>query len=176
MRVPRHPAVGLASSVVAVVDVASLVIERLAEGVLELTTGNADISADGDANFTGPIELRSNDRSLSADTAHFDRDKTTFTVDGEVRYTDALNKISGSSARYVTETGEFYFADTEFELRNAPASGSAKSIHISADQTLELHRTRYTSCPAGNNDWELKEKDIEIDSAKGMGTSRGATL
>jgi LPS-assembly protein len=150
--------------------------EGLAEGVLELTTGNADISADGDANFTGPIELRSSDRSLTADTAHFDRDKTTFSVDGEVIYTDAENKISGNAARYITETGEFYFADAEFELQNAPARGSAKSIEISADQKLELHRTRYTSCPAGNNDWELKAKDIEIDSEKGMGTARGATL
>ncbi len=148
----------------------------LAEGVLELTTGNADITADGDATFTGPIELRSNDRSLVADGASFDRKKNTFTVDGGVEYKDPENTVRGQAARYVTRTGEFFFREAEFELWSGPARGSANAIQITESGVLKLRRTRYTSCPSGNDDWTLKAKNIEIDTEKGIGTARGASL
>ncbi|MEC9375300.1 MAG: LPS assembly protein LptD [Pseudomonadota bacterium] len=148
----------------------------LAEGSLELTSGNADITSEGSANLEGPIELRSNGRFLSAEKAYFDRAKGIFTADGRIQYQDKDNKISGNFARYVAKTEEFYFLDTEFELGDTPARGSANNIEIDSRNIFKLHRARYTSCPAGNNDWELKAKDIEINSNKGIGTASGASL
>ena len=148
----------------------------LATGVLELTTGNADITASGDATFAGPIELRGRDRSLSADSASFDREKNTFTVDGSVKYRGTNNKFSGSAARYVTTTGEFFFRGAQFELQETPARGSANFIQITEDDVFKLRRARYTSCPEGRNDWMLKAKSIEIDPNTATGTARGARL
>jgi LPS-assembly protein len=150
--------------------------QDLTNGVLELTTGNANITADGNANFTGPIEIRSADRKLSADRAAFDREKNVFTVDGGVEYQDPQNTVRGQSARYVASTGEFYFADAEFELSGAPARGSANSIQITDEGIFKLRRANYTSCPNGHNDWTIKAKSIEIDPGKGMGTARGARI
>ena len=143
---------------------------------IELTSGDADIQADGSATFSGPIELRSPTRLLKAGSASYDSEKGMVKAEGEVEYEDPVNRISGESVEYSTTTGQFRFSDAEFELRDIPARGAAKRVNLLEPGVLKLERVRITSCPEDNNDWLLRAKRLELDKNTGMGTARGASL
>jgi len=146
------------------------------DDLVELTTGNADIQPGGDAQFEGPVEIRTQGRLLTADRAEYDSDTGTFTADGAIRFQDQQGFVTGSDATFATTTGRFNFAGAEFELHSSLARGSADAISVLEEGVLELEAVRYTSCPPGNEDWLLKARDIELDTNKGMGTARGASL
>jgi len=112
---------------------------------IELTSGDADIQANGSAIFSGPIELRSDSRSLKADSAVYDSEQEVVQAKGDVEYEDPLNSINGDSVEYNTATGQFKFSDAEFELRDIPVRGSAKRVEIVEPGVLELTRVRLTS-------------------------------
>jgi LPS-assembly protein len=149
---------------------------NLAEDVIELTADNADIQTDGDALFSGPIELRGRGRLLKSGQAQYDAEKGLFEATNGIEYRDANNIVSGTEARYDTRSGEFKFTDAEFELRNTPSRGTAEQILLAKSGVLELQSVTYTSCPPGRDDWVLKAREVKLDADKGMGTARGATL
>jgi LPS-assembly protein len=144
--------------------------------VVEMTSGDASISGTGDAKFTGPIELRSGNRTLTAGNASFESATSNFTVTDNVRFQDPESRVSGDSASYNTVTGQFVFKEAEFELQGVPARGTASEININRSGTLVLKKVSYTTCAVGNNAWMLRAGEIEIDQAKGVGTARHARL
>jgi LPS-assembly protein len=143
---------------------------------IEMTTGDADIEADGDATFKGPVTMRSRDLLLQAAQASYDAESATFLADGGVEFRSADSTVSGESVSYNTREGLFNFKAGSFVIPQTPARGSADAVEISRDGYLQLDNVRYTSCPEGNNDWLLKARSIHIDANKGMGTARNATL
>ena len=153
-----------------------LISEDLQTDAIEMTTGDADIASDGSARFKGPVTMRSRDISLTANSAAYDSESATFTAEGGIKFQDSANKLSGASVSYDTRNELFTFTDGEFELSQTPARGSAERLEVSKAGFLRLDNVVYTSCPAGNNDWILKAKSIEIDANEGVGTARGASL
>ena len=153
-----------------------LVPEELQTDAIEMTTGDADIASDGSARFKGPVTMRSRDISLTANSAAYDSESATFTAEGGIEFQDSANKLSGESVSYDTRNGLFTFTDGKFELSQTPARGSAERLEVSRTGFLRLDKVVYTSCPAGNNDWILKAKSIEIDGNEGVGTARGASV
>ncbi|MGI9291285.1 MAG: LPS-assembly protein LptD [Gammaproteobacteria bacterium] len=143
---------------------------------IELTSGDADIQADGSATFSGPIELRSETRLLKAGSAVYDREEGRVSAKGNVEYEDPLSKIKGESVEYNTTTGQFNFSDAEFEFRDIPARGSATRLNLIEAGVLELKRARITSCPEGRDDWMLRAKRLELNKNTGMGTAKGMSL
>lgn len=148
----------------------------LAADIVELTTGDADIKPGGTAEFGGPIQIRTREQLLGADTARYDSAAGTFAAEGNIRFQDAQSVVSGSAARYDTRSGRFDFTDAEFELYASPARGGADRITVLREGVLELEDVSYTSCPPGNSDWVLNAREIELDNEAGMGTARNATL
>ena len=143
---------------------------------IEMTTGGADILADGDASFAGPITMRSRDLLLEAKKATYDAQTATFIADGGVEFRNADSKVTGESASYATNEGIFTFKQGTFSFPQTPARGAADTLEISRDGYLQLDDVRYTSCPEGNNDWLLSARSINIDADAGKGTAKGATL
>ena len=141
-----------------------------------LSTGSADIERDGMANFGGPIEIRNRARSLQADSASYDSVSGRFSASGNIEYQDAQNRVSGGTAAFDTGSRLFSFSGAEFELSQTPARGSAREILFQENGKATLTSVRYTSCPPGNEDWMLRADKIELDTERGMGTARGASI
>ena len=153
-----------------------LTSEDLQGDAIEMTTGDADIEEDGNARFRGPVTMRSRDLLLQAGTASYDRSTDTFSASGGIEFRDGNSRIKADDVSYDRPKGTFRFSSGTFELPDTPARGSADAIEVSKDGYLELQNVRYTSCPAGNDDWLLKARSIEINANNGMGTARNATL
>lgn len=150
--------------------------DELQDDVVELTTGGADIEADGNAGFRGPVTMRSRDLLLQAGSASYDRKTETFSATGGIEFRDTRNSVKADEASFDSLNNIFLFSNSTFELADTPARGSAESIKLVGNNFLQLENVRYTSCPEGNDDWLLDARSIEIDGETGMGTARNATL
>jgi LPS-assembly protein len=149
----------------------------LTAGELEIFSGKAEFKLDGDARFSDQITLRRGDRVLRAKNAKYDSKSGVFEVEGDVEYRDSDARVRGSDARFDSVKSELRFNAANFEIWSVPARGSAKDIKIDKEKgKIRLREATYTSCPVGNNDWQLRAKTIRIDQDAGIGTARGAKL
>ena len=94
------------------------------------------------------------------------------------------NQQIGGTTSYSTDA----MADptTLSTLANMPAESSAspavsaradaKSVLFEGQNTKRLKSARYTTCEAGNNDWYMKAKDLEINDFTESGVARNAYI
>ena len=148
----------------------------IGDGELEIFSGKAEFKLDGDARFSDDIALRSGDRILRADGAHFDSKTRIFSVDGNVEFRDPESRVQADRAEFNQNTEEVVFDAAEFQLWGVPARGAAESIKIEGAGKLRLKKVSYTSCPEGKDDWMLRASKIHIDQNTGIGTARHARL
>lgn len=148
----------------------------MADEELEVFSGKAEFKLDGDAKFSDQIFLRSGNRVLRADGASYDSKASIFAVEGDVEFRDPQTRVSATKARLDRINSVLSFESAEFEVWTVPARGSAKDVKVEQEGKFQLREATYTSCPRGNNDWQLSAKKIRINQNTGIGTAKGARL
>jgi len=143
---------------------------------VKITAGQVDLSGEEGVEFFDQVEFRYGDRSISAESATYDRVEQTIEVRGTVLYTDSDVTVYGEEAEVDTENEEIRFTGAGFDIPQRPARGSAETIRIRSDQTIALSTVIFTTCPADRTDWELMAAEVELDVEKGFGTARGVKV
>ena len=133
------------------------------------------MTREGDAKLTGGVTIVQGEREVSADAATYDASEQRFEVEGAVEYRSPDLRLKGGSGSW-NALGTGQFTSAEFELPQRPARGSADSLEMSGDGTLRLSEVRFTTCPAGNTDWELRASEIEIDQKTQQGKGRNVRV
>jgi len=126
--------------------------------------------------MSGGVLVRRGDRLAGADSADYNPDTQSLTLQGDVRYLDPGTEIVSQSAEFAYETGRIRFENAEFLLGDNNSRGAATILQISQAGTLDLNNVSYTTCPPDSNDWLIQAGDINIDTAKGVGTARNVKL
>jgi LPS-assembly protein len=144
---------------------------------VHLTSAGADlpVTEGGRATLQGPVEIRQRDRTLTAREATYDTGTQAIDASGNVEYRDSKVKVSGDSATWRPDGGGS-FGNADFELPQRQARGHAGRIAVAADGRLELDHVDYTACPAGQRDWVLHARQIDIDQKAQEGDGRGVRL
>ncbi|HEY5624321.1 MAG TPA: LPS assembly protein LptD [Gammaproteobacteria bacterium] len=143
---------------------------------IEIVAGEVDLSNAEGVEFLNQVEFRYGDRSISADSAIYDREDGSISVRGTVSYSDPDVTVYGEDAEVDTENEEILFTGAGFDIPARPARGSAQEISIRSDQTIAFSTVNFTTCPQGQTDWELMAGDIELDIDEGFGTARDVKL
>lgn len=143
---------------------------------VKITAGQVDLSGEEGVEFFDQVEFRYGDRSISAESATYDRVAQMIEVRGTVLYTDSDVTVYGEEAEVDTENEEIRFTGAGFDIPQRPARGSAETIRIRSDQTIALSTVIFTTCPADRTDWELMAAEVELDVEKGFGTARGVKV
>jgi LPS-assembly protein len=139
---------------------------------IEITAGEVDLSGEDGVDFFGEVQFRYGERSISAESATYDRESRRVRVSGTVSYQDPDLTVYGEDAEVDTENEEITFVGAGFDIPQRPARGSAEAIRIRSDQTMSLTGVQFTTCPAEQTDWELMASDIDLDIDAGFGTAR----
>ena len=142
---------------------------------IHVESDGATVSRSGDASLLGNVRVKQGDRTLTAETATYEAGSRSFKVEGDVEYTDPELRVRGATGTWSGTRGG-RFEDTEFELPTRPARGKARLLGVTPEGDLELERVRFTTCPAGNDDWMLKADSIEIDRSEEQGAAREVRL
>jgi len=148
----------------------------LPDDIVELTTDNANIQTGGNAEFDGPVEIRSRGNLIKAGSARYDAETGVFRAANGVEFSDTDSRFSSDTARYDTINGRLDLSGADFLIGRTPARGSARNVSVSSTGVVRLDKVSYTSCPPGNNSWMLQADSIKLDQQSGIGTAKRASL
>lgn len=137
--------------------------------------GGAEVSRQGDAKLTGGVTIVQGDRQVTAESATYDAAARRFEVEGDVEFRSPELRLKGASGSW-NALGTGMFTGAEFELPQRPARGSAAELEMTREGVLKLGDVRFTTCPAGSTDWELRASAIEIDQRTQQGRGRDVRI
>jgi len=145
------------------------------ETPVQVKSNRSEVTREGDAKLSGGVTILQGEREVSADAATYDASERRFTVEGDVEYRSPDLRLKGGSGSW-NALGTGQFTGAEFELPQRPARGSAESLEMDDAGKLRLSEVRFTTCPAGNTDWELRASEIEIDQKTQQGKGRNVRV
>lgn len=131
----------------------------------------------GASEFTGAVRLRRDGQRLSADTLRYDRATDRAEAHGAVRLETPQGDV------FTTDTLHLQLAERigasgagEYVLGRVNARGDAARIEFAGPDRTILEQARYTTCPAGQDDWFLELERLELDTDTDIGTARHARV
>ncbi len=134
-----------------------------------------EATVNGEITLSGNVQATQGERSVSADTLRYNQITREIHASGTVQYDDSTLQVSGTDAQ-MSSTGSAQVGKASFLLKSSAGRGTAENIQLSPDGRLALDAVRYTSCPPGSTDWELKLSGLDINQQAGTGTGRNVRL
>ncbi|WP_435686070.1 LPS-assembly protein LptD [Sedimenticola selenatireducens] len=126
--------------------------------------------------FFGNVQIEQGNDRLEADHATYLKGANTLDADGNVYLEQPGLRVTGSTMHYNLESKQGTATQTEFRLTDPVARGTASTAELlNADQS-RYDDVRYTTCPPGNNGWQVEAKELEIDQSTGVGVAHNAKL
>jgi LPS-assembly protein len=142
---------------------------------VQVTSGGAELTREGDAKLTDGVVVRQGDRELSAQSATYDASEQSFKVEGDVEFRSPDLRLKGVTGTWGMR-GAGHFTGAEFELPAQPARGEAADLEVTAQGALSLREVSFTTCPTGNDDWFLRASSINIDQRTQLGKGRNVRV
>jgi LPS-assembly protein len=126
-------------------------------------------------NYQGNVALVRGDQFLGADNLKYDQEKDTYVADGHVRYQDAGLRVIADSARGDQTADSHQIDNVRYQLVSRRGNGGADRINLKGPEGELLHST-YSTCDPEDRRWELRSRRIDVNTDKGWGVARGATI
>lgn len=145
-------------------------------------TGNIDFNAqhaewDADqthARLSGDVDVRLGDRDMQADRVDYDRDTGAISASGHIHFSDPTVQLQGTTGNY-SDAGS-QFNNAQFQFLQHAGRGSAEQISMTPNNVVTLRRVTYTSCPPPRADWDIRARELKLDSNADRGVARGAVV
>lgn len=135
----------------------------------------------------GHVQFQETQRIVTAETAYIYRDAKTQKVNkvillNNVRFKEPDKLLVANKVTFNPEdkSGEIenvlYRIETNRGTNILPAWGRAAFIQRFSNNDLLFKKATYTTCAPEDNAWEIRAKEIALDSQKGVGVARHAVL
>ncbi|MHB8535007.1 MAG: LPS-assembly protein LptD [Sulfuricaulis sp.] len=133
--------------------------------------------AGGISEFTGNVEVREGNKTLTADRLRYDETTRESQASGNVSLTDATGtRFENQEIRLNLDSRIGAAGPGRFHLPNDSARGDAQRIDFEGPYLTRFTRARYTTCPPGQDSWFLNIRELELDTRHDIGTAHHATL
>ncbi len=134
-----------------------------------------EATINGEITLTGNVQATQGERSVSADTVHYNQSTQEILARGTVQYSDSTLQVGGTDAN-MSSNGSAQVSKASFLLKASAGRGTADNIELSPDGRVALDGVTYTTCPPGSTDWQLKLSDLDINQQTSTGTGRNVRL
>jgi LPS-assembly protein len=131
-------------------------------------------TADGQTELNGNVDVHMGQREIQADQLIYDRNNNSLNVSGQVRFRDPTVLLQGDTGRYTDDGAMFNHA--QFQLLQQTGHGSADQISMTPDDLITMHNVVYTSCQQQHATWQIRARELRLDTQAGEGVGRGAIL
>ncbi len=138
-------------------------VRSLSENVIELR-GDAEVVRDGERISADYLRYHRADNYVEAPAG------ATVTQPGDARFTTAEARLDLD-----TRVGEAGAGSYSLAGRGGGRGDVGRVEFLDRDRT-RLHDARYTTCPAGREDWFLRARRLDLDTAADVGVARHVTL
>jgi len=155
----------------------NLIAEETDDERVHVHADRVEAKVDESARFSGNVELRRGGLHLFADETTYNQAENTLNARGHIH----LRKDSGETIvapllDYELDTERGSAADAQFAFAGNAARGTAGRIYLEGRDVLKLESVRYTTCPAGQDDWFLRASELTLDKASETGTAWNASI
>jgi LPS-assembly protein len=148
--------------------------KNLKDAPISLESDDATLVGDS-ATLKGKVDVKQGDREVHADQVEYNRITGDIKSQGGVDYTDPLLHVTGEGGDYSPDGGA-EFKSAQFELRQRSARGSADSLQLTPSGVIDLQGVKFTTCPQPDAAWQLRAKDISLDTKNRVGTGHDAEI
>lgn len=126
--------------------------------------------------FNGNVVLQRADQKLSTEALSYNPASGQLILPGAMEYQDSSISFKAASASYnlASETGQFN--KLEYLIAGALGRGSAMTASLLGRDQTQLRQVDFTTCPEGNDDWQIEAQQITLDQRTGRGTAKKAKL
>lgn len=131
---------------------------------------------DDQVEATGNATLRQKGQSIRADRLLYQQRTQELDAQGSVVLELDGNTMSGPHLLYNLDNSSGKMEQPQFYLEENDARGSAEVLHIQDSQHVSLDNATYTTCPAGNQDWQMKMGLLELDRDRQIGVAHHASV
>src|ERR1700730_13184805 len=125
---------------------------------------------------SGKVELRTRRQTVLADWLHYELATEEVWAKGNVLMRRGADWISGPEAKFKRGDETGFFHQPEFHIGDNASRGDAKELLFVGENRYELKDFRYTTCVAGNDDWYLTSREVDLDRSRLVGTARNASI
>ncbi len=159
-------------------------------GTTTVEAQRLEIHLDKKMSAIGDAELHRAGNAIFGDRIDYDMLNEELHVTGNTRVEQGGNTITGPELRMKLEQREGEMREAVFTLHRSPkvsgtadkpgpsgaSRGYATLLTFDGPDKETLHEARYTTCPAGQDDWFLRAKELELDHYTETGTATHASV
>ena len=142
---------------------------------IHIDSDDAVLNIDLDAVLKGHVTVRQDERSLEADEVTYDYITDRLNVKGRVNFLDPRLRVRSDSGSYGTVDGGT-FNQANFDIPERNGRGFAKNLDFHPDGRVDLTQVRYTTCPVGKEDWQLRAHSLNLDKTAQVGVARDVVM
>src|SRR4029077_8826815 len=146
-----------------------------AAGPVEITSDSATVGVGGKGTLHGNVGATQGDRQIRSEEMEYDRTQGTVRTNQHIDYQDPLAHVTGAGGSYNAATGAS-FRQAQFSLAQRSARGTAQDMTLTPQGVLDLKGVTFTTCPVNDTSWQLKAKEITLDTRTNIGTGRDAHI
>ena len=128
-----------------------------------------------DTTVSGHVALTRGDQFLGTDKLTSNTDTGNYQATGSVRYQDSGIRLVAASATGNMDQDTHRLDDVHYQLISRRGNGGADRAEMQGSEG-RLFGSTYSTCPPDDRRWELRARQIDIDTESGMGVAHDATL
>ncbi len=125
---------------------------------------------------SGNVILINADQTVKADRLLYNQETGDVEGLGSVVVEQKGSTMSGPHLKLNLETHAGFMEQPEFFLKENDGRGSGDKLQIFDQQHYTLEQATYTTCPADDQDWQVKMQSLEIDRAEQVGVAHHARV
>lgn len=139
---------------------------------VKVQANEARITQNKVATFTGNVDITSDAARIQAQRAEVKNDGKDVKAEGSVSYQDQNMLVNSDSVILDSESESFVMDNTQYQLTGFVGHGAADNIEVSKSDGIVLNDVSFTTCPMGQEDWQLRASEISIDNDARLGEAK----
>lgn len=128
------------------------------------------------ATLSGDVQVSQGYRQLRSDVAIVDQDNRTLELQGDINFREPGLLLTGDLARVNIDSGDVDVDNATFVFHQNNVRGTAGNLKKRKEHFIYIDNATYTTCEPGNNAWQLKASDVDIDTVRGIATGKNVRL
>ncbi|MBS0364999.1 MAG: LPS assembly protein LptD [Proteobacteria bacterium] len=146
-----------------------------ADDHIHVTSDSASLGVDGNATLKGNVDVRQGTRHIRGSEIQYNANTRSLKSPGHIDYDDPLLQATGEGGSYSPSAGA-QFQGAQFQLHQRAARGAAQQMRLSPTGVVSLSGVSFTTCPARDPAWQIRARDITLDTRNRVGTGRAARV
>lgn len=146
------------------------------ESEVDVKANSVQLLQTGTSVFSGDVDITRAGQQLSAERATYNRSSGDVTARGGVRLRDSEMIVDADQAEWSLSQDEGRMLDAEYRIRQMHARGEASHLLRRGVATTDLKNATYTTCPEGDEAWQLNASEVHLDHEEGVGEAEHVVL